>query len=120
MSPAAGQGPATWIRTVPGGLRLSIRVIPRTAESSVTGIDTDAAGEAYLAVRLKAPPVDGKANAELVKLLARRWRVARGALSLVTGAGARRKVVHVAGEPDALAMRIMAIENRNERRLGDG
>jgi len=46
---------------------------------------------------LKAPPVDGKANAELVALVARRFDVAKSAVSITAGAGARHKLVAVAG-----------------------
>jgi hypothetical protein len=76
----------------------------------VVGIDCDPEGRRHLLVRLHAPPADGKANAELTKLLAKRWGVARGKLSLVQGAAAREKVVHVLGEPAALGARISAIE----------
>jgi len=109
----AGRAPASWLRATPHGVRLSVRVTPRAATSAVVGIDTDAAGRARLLVRLRAPPADGKANAELANLLAKRWGVARGTLSLVQGAGAREKVVHVAGEPAALEARISAIEGGN-------
>jgi hypothetical protein len=45
--------------------------------------------------RLKAPPVDGKANAELVALIARRFGVAKSAVTIKAGAGARRKLVSI-------------------------
>lgn len=45
---------------------------------------------------LKAPPVDGKANAELVALVARRFGVSRAAVTIKAGAGARRKLVAIA------------------------
>ena len=45
--------------------------------------------------RLKAPPVDGKANAELVALIARRFGVARAAVTIKAGAGARLKLVAI-------------------------
>lgn len=47
---------------------------------------------------LKAPPVDGKANAELVALVARRFGVARAAVTIKAGAGARRKLVVIADD----------------------
>ena len=43
--------------------------------------------------RIKSPPVDGKANAELVELLAERFGVSRGAIAIKSGAGARLKLV---------------------------
>jgi uncharacterized protein len=43
--------------------------------------------------RIKAPPVDGKANEELVRLLAKHFGVSKGAVAIKTGAGARLKLV---------------------------
>ena len=43
--------------------------------------------------RIKSPPVDGKANAELVELLAERFGVSKGAIAIKSGAGARLKFV---------------------------
>jgi uncharacterized protein YggU (UPF0235/DUF167 family) len=45
---------------------------------------------------LKAPPVDGKANAEFVVLVARQFGVSRGAVTIKAGAAARLKLVSVA------------------------
>lgn len=48
--------------------------------------------------RLRAPPVDGKANAELVALVARRFGVSRAAVTVKAGAGARLKLICIATE----------------------
>ena len=47
--------------------------------------------------RLKAPPVDGKANAELIELVAERFGCPRSAVSIKSGAGGRMKLVKIAG-----------------------
>ena len=44
---------------------------------------------------LKSPPVDGKANAELVALVAKRFGVGRSAVTIKVGAGARLKLVRI-------------------------
>ena len=46
--------------------------------------------------RLKAPPVDGKANAELIGLIAKRFGCARSAVSIKSGASGRMKLVKIA------------------------
>ena len=48
-------------------------------------------------IRLAAPPVDGAANAELVRFVAERLGVPRAAVRIAAGAGSRRKVVEVDG-----------------------
>ena len=45
--------------------------------------------------QLKSPPVDGKANAELVALVASHFGVAKSAVRIKTGAGARMKRVEI-------------------------
>jgi uncharacterized protein len=50
-----------------------------------------------LRVRLTAPPVDGAANEALVRFLAERLGVARGAVRVVSGETGRSKVVAVEG-----------------------
>jgi len=46
---------------------------------------------------LKSPPVDGKANAELIMLVARYFRCAKSAVSIRSGASGRAKLVRIEG-----------------------
>jgi len=46
--------------------------------------------------QLKAPPVDGKANAELVALVARHFGCPRAAVTIRHGASGRTKLVQIA------------------------
>ena len=46
--------------------------------------------------RLKSPPVDGKANRELIELVAERFRCAKAAVTIKSGAGGRLKLVKIA------------------------
>ena len=73
------------IREADGGVTLRVRVQPRAA----------LAGE--LVVRLTAAPVEGEANAALVRFLARRLGRPASAFRLVRGAAARDKVLRVVG-----------------------
>ena len=71
-----------------------VHVVPRARASAVAGVHGDA-----VRIRIAAPPVDGAANAELVRFLAQRLRVPSRAVAIVGGAGARRKTVTVEGVP---------------------
>ena len=106
----AAQSARNWLTAHGSGLRAAVRVTPKAARSEVKGIETDAAGEPFLAVRVKALPEGGRANDELMKLLARRWRVPARSLSVVSGAAARRKLLHVEGDPDRLLADLRALE----------
>jgi hypothetical protein len=71
---------------------LSIRVQPRAKRDEVVG---ERAGA--IVIRLKAPPVDGKANAALIDFIANAANLPRSRVEIVRGATAREKVVRVAG-----------------------
>jgi uncharacterized protein (TIGR00251 family) len=47
--------------------------------------------------QLKSPPVDGRANAELIALVAERFGVRKAEVEIRSGAGARLKLVKIGG-----------------------
>lgn len=99
----AGPSPVT---VAADGVRVAVRVTPRAGSDRVGGIASDADGKAALKVSVTAAPEDGKANAAVLKLLAKIWDLPRSALTVSSGAGARRKIVHVAGDGETLARHI--------------
>lgn len=90
------------------GVTFGVRLTPRAKRPGFLGVAAGADGRPRLLVAVAAPPVDGAANTALIEWLAAAWRVPKSALSIRTGAGGREKVLHLAGDPDAL-----------ERRLGE-
>lgn len=72
--------------------RVSVRLTPRAGRDEVLGFDGD-----VLRVRVAAPPVDGRANEALTRLLAARLDVPRSAIEVVGGHTARTKVVAIEG-----------------------
>lgn len=68
---------------------LSIRVKPNARQSSLEQV-----GDAWLA-QIKSPPVDGKANAELIALVAEKFGCRKNQVSIKAGAGARTKLVRI-------------------------
>ena len=77
---------SSWLSGRADGVRLAVKVTPRAAQSAVQGIEVDSRGQAYLAVRVAAAPDSGKANAALIRLLAKRWRLPASTVRLVAGA----------------------------------
>ena len=71
---------------------LQVKVRPQARESRL-----DDAGDGTWRAQLKAPPVDGKANEELIALVARHFGVRRSDVSIQSGAAARLKRVRVEG-----------------------
>ena len=80
------------------GARVTVRLSPRASRDQVVGFEAAADGKSeVLRVRVTAPPVDGRANTALTRLLAKRLGVARGAVEIVSGRSSRQKVVAVEG-----------------------
>jgi uncharacterized protein YggU (UPF0235/DUF167 family) len=64
-----------------------------------------------LVVRVTAPPIDGRANAALCALIAKRAGVAKGRVTVVRGAAAREKVVRVDGLDTPALRRALGMED---------
>jgi hypothetical protein len=73
-----------------GALILALHVQPGAKRTEVAGTHGDA-----LKIRLAAPPVDGKANAELLRFLAAAFGVPRHAVTLLRGESSRQKTVRI-------------------------
>ena len=71
-----------------GRIRFRVRAIPRSAASAVGG-ERDGA----LVVRVTAPPAEGRANAAVLRVLARALDLAPTELRLEAGAASRTKTV---------------------------
>ena len=80
------------IRTNGSGVFLSCHVQPGAKRTAVAGVYGTA-----LKVSLAAPPVDGKANRELCVFLAKKLKLPKSAVSLVSGQTSRDKVVFLPG-----------------------
>jgi len=81
-----------------GVLVFQVSVVPRASRSEIVGSHND-----MLRVRIAAPPVDGAANAELVRLIAKKLSLPRNAVEIQNGLTSRVKTVRVTGvEPNAL------------------
>ena len=53
------------------------------------------AGDGTWLARIKSPPVDGKANEELIALVAAHFRCRKSAVTIKTGASGRMKLVRI-------------------------
>lgn len=90
------------IRRHADGITVTVRLTPKAGADRIDCVAGDAAGDSALKVRVTAAPESGKANAALIKLLAKSWKLPKSTLSIAGGAKDRNKVVHVAGDPAML------------------
>lgn len=88
-------GASHWRRDDGGDLVLALHVQPGATRTAVAGVHGDGDG-ARLKLRLAAPPVDGKANAELVRYLAASFGVPQKRVTLERGETSRQKTVRIA------------------------
>lgn len=79
------------------GIVFKVQVVPRASRSEIVGEHNGA-----LRVRIAAAPVDGAANEELVKLLARALRLPRSSIEITAGHSAKLKTVRIAGLESSL------------------
>jgi len=72
------------------GITFNVRVVPRASRSEIAG-EFDGA----LRVRLAAPPVDGAANRELIRMLAKELKVPQNSIDIVAGSASKSKTVSI-------------------------
>jgi uncharacterized protein len=88
------------------GALLRLRVSPGSKRSSVNGLYSEAA----VRLSVAAPPVDGKANAEVEKFLSKILGASKGDVCVIGGASGRDKTVLVRGAlPEQVRNRLGAL-----------
>ena len=75
-----------------GAVIFSVRVLPKSSRNEVVG-ETNGA----LKMKIKSPPVDGAANAELIKTLAKFFDVPRSAVEILKGQTSKNKQIKING-----------------------
>jgi len=75
-----------------GVLIINIKVEPRSSRSGITGSYGDG-----LKVRLTSPPVEGKANKELIEVLAKEFRIRKKDVEILSGEKSKNKIVKLYG-----------------------
>jgi uncharacterized protein len=84
------------IRDHPEGATFAVRVQPRASRTGIAGTHGDA-----LRIALAAPPIDGRANDELLRYFADLFHVSRTAVNILAGENGRNKVIRIAGRSAA-------------------
>ncbi|MCR9136821.1 MAG: DUF167 family protein [Alphaproteobacteria bacterium] len=87
-----------WVRSVPGGLSLCVRLTPKSSRDGFDGVGHGADGRIFVKARVRAAPEKGKANKALIALLAKRTGLAATRITLTSGATSRLKTLLVQGD----------------------
>ena len=97
-----------WFEAKDGDIIITLRVIPRAATNSIQGIMGDT-----LKVRIQAPPVEGKANAYLVKFISKQWKIPRSNIEILSGETGRNKRLRISHPTEALRKRLEALDEHD-------
>ena len=79
-----------WCKPCTGGVRLAVQVAPNAKKSEVMAVLED-----VIKIRLQAPPLDGRANEELIRFLAHCLSVPKSAIRLTHGQTNKRKLLEI-------------------------
>ena len=72
------------------GMKISVRVTPNAKKTELLGIE-----DGVYRIKLKSPPVDGKANQCLIEFLASHFKVRKSCVRIVSGDSSRQKIVEI-------------------------
>ncbi len=78
---------------------ITVKLTPGAKKNEIQGWEEDLFGEKTLKVCVTAIPEKGKANAALIKLLSKEWKIPKSAISIIRGETSRVKVLEVDGLP---------------------
>ena len=84
--------PESWLRSRADGALIDVYVQPRAGKSELAGMH-----ESKLKIRLGAPPVDGEANKECVKFLAKLFGIPKSGIEIIQGHKSRHKTLLLRG-----------------------
>lgn len=78
---------------------LVVRVVPNSSKTEIVGWMADGS----LKIKLAAPPVDGKANQELIALLAKACSVSKQDVEIINGLTTKKKTIRLPIDREAFA-----------------
>ncbi|NLX26654.1 MAG: YggU family protein [Lentisphaerae bacterium] len=87
-----------WLEKKGNSIIINVRVVPRATKDGVAGL----LGTEALKIRIQAPPVEGKANAYLVKYLSKHWKISRSDIEILSGETGRNKRIRISNPSAAL------------------
>ena len=64
---------------------------PRSSKNEIVGELPDGT----IKIKLKAPPVDGEANTELIKFLSKEWKIPKSSIKILKGLTSKTKLLEV-------------------------
>ncbi|WP_047031862.1 DUF167 family protein [Hoeflea sp. IMCC20628] len=98
-----------WFKTGDGAVDLAVRLTPSASVDGIDGLVEDAAGVVRLKARVRAVPENGKANRAIEKLIAKRLKIAKSKVRVISGDTSRNKTLRIDGDPDDLVAALKSL-----------
>ncbi|MDD5731619.1 MAG: DUF167 domain-containing protein [Patescibacteria group bacterium] len=76
-------------------MKISVHLTPNAKKSEILGEQDDLFGGKVLRVKVAAPPIEGKANKELINILSEHFDVPKSKISILSGEKSRNKIVEI-------------------------
>lgn len=106
VSRSASAEPHLPFQIVADGVEVRLRVTPKASHNAIGDVVADAQGNGALRVAVTAVPEKGGANAAVIKVLAKAWRLRKTDMQIVRGATDRNKVLLIQGDGEALSAQL--------------
>ncbi len=92
-----------------------VRVTPNARANAIEHIQDLSPAESVLRIKTTAPPENGKANKEVIKMLAKAWGLPKSALTVKSGATNRTKVIELKAQNPAELVAQLETDLRDRR-----
>ncbi|HVU48982.1 MAG TPA: DUF167 domain-containing protein [Terracidiphilus sp.] len=96
------------LRAARDGVSLAVRAQPGAKKTAIVGIYSEGTA-AQLKIAVHAPPIEGRANAELIAFLSKIFALPKSAIELTSGESSRSKVFLLHGVSLAQAESMLAL-----------
>lgn len=77
-------------------MKLTVKITPNAKKSEIIGYE-----DKILKLKIKALPIEGKANKELIRFLSKEWKVPKSEIKIVRGETSKMKVLEI---PDSIKL----------------
>lgn len=88
-------------KTDSSGIILKVTVIPNSSQSCIVGIQ-----EGIIKLKLNSPPIDGRANKEVIAFFSKFFRVSKSSIKLLRGDKSKLKTLKIEGDKQMLQSKL--------------
>ncbi len=93
---------------IDGGLDVRLRVTQKASRDAIGDLVADGQGNGVIKIAVTAVPEKGNANAAVIKLLAKAWRLRKSDMEIVQGPTDRNKVLRITGDGREILAKLRA------------